>query len=370
MDYILLNKNKHMANIQLDGDNLGIENISIPFLSIDINSWVVNRFKPSTRANLTKALKLAEITSIEEYISINYGISMTDTFWIKTCESKLTWEEISPYRNELCTAISTLAVSGIYNGENLKSPSPDYTVDGSADKCWVRENGEIYLYKTFGERFSGLAGLRPYCEYYASQVANALISDKGHFIPYGIKVSTTREGYLKGYCYCPIFTSETYGYIPYDCSPYKGMILSELDSNLHNRRDREIIREMLLLDSLILNYDRHMGNYGFMVNNDTYKIVGMAPIFDQDCSLGNFVPIQYKSYADAYEMILEKEPRTEMGDYIEQARWSLTKDLKQRLIDMHPFHFVRLKTNVDLDDRRIAFMEYIVNNQIKRILQG
>lgn len=212
--------------------------------------------------------------------------------------------------------------------------------------------------------------MRPYCEYYTSQVANALISDKGHFIPYGIKVSTTREGYLKGYCYCPIFTSETYGYIPYDCSPYKGMILSELDSNLHNRRDREIIREMLLLDSLILNYDRHMGNYGFIVNNDTYKIVGMAPIFDQDCSLGNFVPIQYKSYADAYEMALEKEPRTEMGDYIEQARWSLTKDLKQRLIDMYPFHFVRLKTNVDLDDRRIAFMEYIVNNQIKRILQG
>lgn len=37
---------------------------------------------------------------------------------------------------------------------------------------------------------------------------------------------------------------------------------------------------------------------------------------------------------------------------------------------MYPFHFVRLKTNVDLDDRRIAFMEYIVNNQIKRILQG
>lgn len=139
MNYILLNKNKHMANIQLDGDKIEIENISISFLSMDINSWVVNRFKPSTRANLTKALRLAEMTSIKEYISINYGISMTDTFWIKPCKSKLTWEEISPYRNKLCNDISILAISGIYNGGNLKSPSPDYTVDGSADKCWVRK---------------------------------------------------------------------------------------------------------------------------------------------------------------------------------------------------------------------------------------
>ena len=38
MNYILLNKNKHMANIQLDGDKIEIGNISIPFLSMDINS--------------------------------------------------------------------------------------------------------------------------------------------------------------------------------------------------------------------------------------------------------------------------------------------------------------------------------------------
>ena len=36
-------------------------------------------------------------------------------------------------------------------------------------------------------------------------------------------------------------------------------------------------RRMIVLDALILNTDRHMGNYGFMVDNDTMQIKRMAP---------------------------------------------------------------------------------------------
>lgn len=42
---------------------------------------------------------------------------------------------------------------------------------------------------------------------------------------------------------------------------------------------------MIVLDALILNTDRHMGNYGFMVDNDTMQIKRMAPMFDHNQAL-------------------------------------------------------------------------------------
>lgn len=36
---------------------------------------------------------------------------------------------------------------------------------------------------------------------------------------------------------------------------------------------------------LIVNNDRHIGNYGFIVDNDTQKILRMAPVFDHNRSL-------------------------------------------------------------------------------------
>lgn len=39
---------------------------------------------------------------------------------------------------------------------------------------------------------------------------------------------------------------------------------------------------MCLLDAIILNIDRHDGNFGYLVDNDKHTIVGMAPIFDNN----------------------------------------------------------------------------------------
>lgn len=369
----LLSKDIKLGILDITGDSISINSIQSDRLNYirDINKWIVSRLNPVTRDNIRKLLKLAGLASLEEYIKTSYSMSLTDTIWVKPLTDTITWDEVNPYQNSLSNIISEAALNRKYIDRNLRIPSPDYTVDGSTDKCWIREQGITYLYKTMGEKFSGISGNRPYCEYYASQVAHALISDKSHFISYDIEVAKTPEGYNKAYCICPAFTSLVVGYLPYEDSIYKGCTLAELDEQLDSMRDRQIIREMLLLDSLILNYDRHMGNYGFLIDNDTFKVKGMAPIFDQDCSLGNLVSLQsVKSYNEAYEQALQLEPRTEMGSYLDQAKWALTKELRQRLIEMYPFHFVRIRKDRDLDDMRITFMEYIVNTQIRRILQS
>ncbi len=371
MTYELMNKDKIMALIEVTDNFASVIKIcdTIPSYIGNVQSWLNSRTSPMGRENIHILLKLAEIDTKQEYLKVTYGISLNDTFWLREVGNTMTWDRISPYSNRLSRIVSEVALNCNYVGGNIKSPSPDYTVDGSTDKCWVREQGRILLYKTNGEKFSGITGNRPYCEYYASQVANALISDKRHFISYGIKVSKTRQGYNKAYCYCPVFTTEKYGYLSYGDSPFRSYRLDELDRLLTSKRDREIIREMLLLDSVILNYDRHNGNYGFLVNNDNYKIAGVTPIFDQDCSFGQFVSLQsVDSMQEAYDAALQRQPRTEMGGYVDQARWALTNELKNNLINMYPFHFKRIGQDRDLEPNRLNFMEYIVNNQIRAIL--
>ena len=128
-------------------------------------------------------------------------------------------------------------------------------------------------------------------------------------------------------------------------------------------------REMLLLDSIVLNYDRHMGNYGFMVDNDTFRIVRIAPIFDFDHCLGDYISLQSNTPKEAFENITTKKmPRTECGDWYQQAKMVMTPELRNNMKNMMPFHFKRFTGQYDLDDLRIKFMEAIVNTQIKRIL--
>ena len=101
------------------------------------------------------------------------------------------------------------------------------------------------------------------------------------------------ESFPVAYSWCDIFTSEKLGYLLMDMSTYRK---ESLESMIKHMPDATYsFREMLLLDSIVLNYDRHMGNYGFMVDNDTFRIVRIAPIFDFDHCLGDYISLQSNS---------------------------------------------------------------------------
>lgn len=368
--YILMNKDKALAKLEINNRIAYVTDIinELPGYIGDIRSWLDSRTSPITRENVYYALKIAGINTKEKYLDMTYGISLSDTFWVKHEGSNKTWDDVNPYKNRFSRLLSDVILNGVYTGGNIKSPSPDYQLDGSIDKCWKRLNGEIYLYKTDGEKWSGITGNRPYCEYYATQIAKQLIDFPNHFVKYGIEVNRTKNNFSKAYAKCPIFTSEKYGYTPMCSTPYRHTLLKELDHRLE-AEDRVKLREMLVLDSIILNFDRHDGNYGFIVDNDTYRPLHLAPIYDNDCSLGPKVSLQGKTNIDeAYREALSYSPKTQCGSYIQQARWAMTDRMRRNMKNMLPFHFKRLPSDIDLDTKRIQFMEYIVNTQIKAIL--
>ncbi|WP_163535351.1 hypothetical protein [Helicobacter suis] len=43
---------------------------------------------------------------------------------------------------------------------------------------------------------------------------------------------------------------------------------------------REFIEDLLLFDSLVFNTDRHLGNFGMFIDNQTNTLSTPVPIFD------------------------------------------------------------------------------------------
>lgn len=60
--------------------------------------------------------------------------------------------------------------------------------------------------------------------------------------------------------------------------------LSITYKNLGEDYYQELI-DMLVFDAVILNEDRHFGNFGLLVDSHTNKIIAPAPIFDNGLSL-------------------------------------------------------------------------------------
>ena len=374
--YLLMCKDRECAKLDISESSISeIESSErIKFLIPRLEDWAINRVFPSGRPRTQRVLSIANLSKISDFLDITHGVSLIDTFWLKRDTDECTWEQVNPYRNKLNEDISTFILELRHTEREIsqlsklfRAPSPDYTADGSADKVLRRVKGTNYLYKTTGIKENGITGNRPYCEYYASQVAEQLISDKNHITKYSIAFRVTEDNKVQPYVYCPMFTSETNSLLEIADSQYRDLPVTELYERLGSQ-SQERLREMLLLDSLILNCDRHDRNYGILYNSNTFESDGLSPIFDNDCSLGYNVSLQFKELSEAYSEAYSHYPRTEMGDYLEQARWALTDQLISNMRNMYPFHFKRLPKEVDLEDRRIQFMEGIVNTQIKRIL--
>lgn len=367
--YILMNKDKPIASLYVSNSSVFISEIigNIPSYIGNINNWISNRAVIIGRDNLVRMAKIAGISTEPEFLTISKAISINDTFWVNDTLNPTTWDKINPYRNRISRIMAEMAINGIeiYRNQNLRSPSPQYRIDGSIDKCVKRESdGKIYLYKTAGEKWSDLAGCRPYCEYYSSEYEKKL--ELSNFVDYKIKISKTEEGYYKPYVYSEIFTDENRGLLQIGDSKYNRLTIKELYDIIPSKMQLQL-KEMALLDSIILNPDRHSGNYGFFVNNDTYKILGWTPIYDNDCSLGALTSIQNKNREDAFiEVKTNTYPKLGLGDYDQQARWALTRELRDKLMRLGDVSFEPLP---GFSKERLDFIEYIVNRRRWEILK-
>lgn len=244
--------------------------------------WLKNRTIPRNRAFVNAFLAKCglSINRPMDIISVSKGLSVNDCFWVVPEDFTGTFDENNLYDNPFNTILSYIAFTGVgsSNRTSLNS-SPEFTTNGMLPKCWRRIKGKVQLYKG-GTSGASNTGNEPYSEFYAAQVAKNM--GLNH-VPYTL-------GKWKGIIcsICELFSSKKYSYVPVGrISPSGGFeAVTEYYKQLGGRYYDEFV-DMIVFDAVVCNTDRHYGNFGFLVDNDTNQIAAPAPLFDHGNSLFN-----------------------------------------------------------------------------------
>ena len=107
---------------------------------------------------------------------------------------------------------------------------------------------------------------------------------------------------------------------------------------------------MLVFDSLILNEDRHFGNFGVLRDNRSGKIIGNAPIFDNGISLFNYSSIQElrklethrQAYANYFKQSFDSQAQA-FGGALQIEQLSRLSDFKFKRHNHYNWEHERLE---------------------------
>ena len=192
-------------------------------------------------------------------------------------------------------------------------------------------DGKIKLYKG-GTSGASNTGFEPYSEYYSAQIANIL---GFHAIEYGL---SKWKGNLCSTC--ELFTSKQYSFIPVGRIVTTGGMRA-VRAYYENLGETyvEALNDMLVLDAVICNTDRHFGNFGFMVDNETNRIVAPAPLFDHGNALFNYAGQDALSSSDLFAEYVNTLLPCVYDDFIGTAKSVLTPKHREALRKLLDFKF-------------------------------
>lgn len=368
-EYILKNKDKNLLAFSVTLDEFSQFSCSeleryvpdelLPPSFVSISDWLEHRNYAKHKSHLRRWLKLWQIDTVKGFIDITHALGLNDTLWVCPAGSSLSWDKVSLYSNEFTDVVAKTAFSKGLNGLKLSSTSPEFTSEGSFEKCWVRQiDGSIMLYKKGSEGFAN-SGLEPYSEFYASQLSSRLCNSSIDYDLYMFKGCLVSS--------CKMFTSECEGFMPI----YKYLdagrtySLKQIFDFLDTLGFADDFSNMIVLDAVILNIDRHLGNFGFIVDNDTFRIKRFAPVFDHNMALlARAMDNSLDSDAQYYSSLGHKIG----ADFIPAARAltsTKTRDILHSFADFrfnaHPYY--------NLPPERLSFLEHLVRLQARSILK-
>ena len=358
MQYLLLNKDTVWLEFHCE-QNEYLETTALedrwhtdrrPFGYTRLTDFLERRKAPKHRAYIAELLREYGCDTLEGYLNVAHALSLNDTFWVKKADSALRWSDVSLYSNPFNEVISAAAFDGSLSSSNFSSTSPEFSTDGQYAKCWVRESETIQLYKT-----GGVFGLEPVSEYLAVQLAAALCPES---VPYDLSFY---HGELISKC--PLFTSEQYG-LAKAAVLTKDRTVSGFLRYFEGIGSGDAFRRMCILDALILNTDRHSGNFGVLYDNDTMQVQRMAPVFDNNRSL--LFDLDSEQLKQTEWCIRHCAPRLG-SDFIATARGLLTDAIRTDLKNLNGFRFAGHPT-ISLEAGRLDRLNVIVQRQLDKIL--
>lgn len=374
MNYILKQFDNDLLYFSMENTNDGLQVYVTSFnenmknhhpldLEIDDKSlkrWLEKRTIPRNRAYVSNFLARLGLNEKDTkgIIDFSQGLSLNDHYWIVKEDCKDLFADKNLYTNSFNTNIASIAFTGYgsYTRLSFRS-SPEFTTNGMLAKSWRRIKGKVILYKSGTEGFAN-SGLEPYSEFYASQVAKTM--ELNH-IDYDL---SKWKGKLCSTC--ELFTSQNISFIPVGRLVKTGGIEAVIDyyKNLGEDYYQELI-DMLVFDAVILNEDRHFGNFGLLVDSHTNKIIAPAPIFDNGLSLLCYA--MDSDFNDINTYVSTRLPAT-YQDFIGFVKPLMTSRQKDKLRKLINFKFDR-NTRYKLSNKRLKQLEKIIQERVILLLE-
>ncbi len=331
------------------------------FWHMGILEFLKRRMVPANRAYMRAARSFLGFESLISYILTTHAVSMIDTLWVKDAQSVVKWEMVSPFDRPLDENVARYALTGKpVPSSLLEASSPEYSTDGMLPKMWAHDEEGIKLYKG-GTEGAANAGMEPYAEFYASAVAERL-----HLHPSVRYDLGDFEGTVVSIC--KAFTNTDIAYVPmrqmfklYDVPE------SQWEGFLDKMGLLEPFNDILLFDCVVCNPDRHLGNFGVLMDTTHYNIISMAPIFDNgmgmayDWYTGNFEKLT------AYQWVNRLHPCNLSGSFIEVARRVLD-DRRRAALENLVDWTVPKHPKYNWAESKYTGMNELVQHQVKEIL--
>ena len=307
MKYDLMHKNYNVLTMDIDEKKGKIKKIIeitntahlpigvrfSPKIGIDRNAldeWWIGRSIPASRNGISGVIEKLNyeyglnITSLNQLVLKGFGLSLSDQYWVKPEGVDLKWENVNFFHNNFTEDMGKLLIGE--QGAKLSNASlisPDNTSEGNLKKSWKIIEGDRVLVKAG----SGPNEQEPFNEVIASKLMSELGVNHIDYDLYWIND--------KPFSACKDFVTDNQDLV----SAWKVFQIEKQSSNdssythlmkMANKLGvtdfEQKINEMLVVDYLLINEDRHFNNFGFLRDVDTLKIIGCAPIFDSGSSLG------------------------------------------------------------------------------------
>ncbi len=247
----------------------------------NINLWLEDRACDGDRNNIKILKKKLKIEDKEdsEVVLYNYGMNLTDGFWFKHNECTMNFKKLRQNENNY---ESIVLCNKDVNFEPNKF-TYELTNTGCMEKCWDYQFDKWFLLKN-GRKNEVIS------ESIASQIGIIL---GFNVVKYEVRrvLFTSGDIVFNEVSSCENFTTDNiylecmYAFIGED-EGYKTNI--DMLKKLEKENNCNLVYDylnMLVLDYIIYNVDRHTHNYGVLKNFADGRVVSMAPIYDFNMSL-------------------------------------------------------------------------------------
>ena len=328
-----------------------------------ISKWLRHRTIPKNRAHVHNFLSKCglNINRPMNIIKVSKGLSLNDCYWVVEEGFEGKFANYNLYDNRFSRMLALIAFTGYGSSIRTSLAScPEFTTNGMLPKCWRRIGGQVKLYKG-GTSGASNTGMEPYSEFYAYQVAAAMGISA---IPYGL---SKWKGELCSTC--DLFTSKEYAFLPVGRVVTSGGMkaVREYYSGLGTDYVKAL-DDMLVLDALIFNTDRHFGNFGFLIHNKTNQIVAPAPLFDHGNGLFNYAGQDDLASNEALTSYADTLLPCVYDDFVTAAKEVLTPAHKEGLRHLLNFKFKK-HSHYNLPDSRLRLLEKQVQRRAKELLE-